>query len=100
MVRDSFGKVDYLAQCEALCVTPVAQIVRYLEHEELHLAHYGIGGKGLQALLAALKVYRNSVAALHLLALHRMPQACISRAGCAAAYTAATPATANATVAG
>ena len=56
MVRDSFGKVDYLAQCEALRVTPVAQIVRYLEHEELHLAHYGIGGKGLQALLAALKV--------------------------------------------
>jgi hypothetical protein len=55
-VRDSFGKVDYLSECEALGVRPVAQIVKYLEHEELHLAHYGIGSKGLVALLAALKV--------------------------------------------
>ena len=55
-VRDSFGRAVYLEECNALGVVPAAQIVKYLEHEELFLAHYGIASKGLQALLAALKV--------------------------------------------
>lgn len=55
-VRDSFGKAIYLAECEQLAVTPVAQVVKYLEHEELRLAHYGIGARGVSALVAALTV--------------------------------------------
>jgi hypothetical protein len=55
-VKDSFGKAVYLSACETLAVAPVAQIVKYLEYEELRLAHYGIGIKGVKALVDALKV--------------------------------------------
>jgi hypothetical protein len=55
-VKDSFGKAIYLAECQVLGVNPVAQIVKYLEYQELFLSNYGIATKGLQALLAALKV--------------------------------------------
>lgn len=54
--KDSYGKQAYLSECEELHVTPAAQIVKYLEADALVLSHYGIGDKGLQALLAALQV--------------------------------------------
>jgi hypothetical protein len=59
-VKDSFGKAVYLAACQALAVSPVAQIVKYLEYGELRLAHYGIGFKGIKALVDALKVRQKS----------------------------------------
>lgn len=55
-VQDSFGKSEYLAQCEQLGIIPSTQVVKFLQHDELDLAHYGLGDKGVMALSAALLV--------------------------------------------
>lgn len=44
-VQDSFGKCEYLAQCEQLGIIPSTQVVKFLEHDELDLTHYGLGDK-------------------------------------------------------
>lgn len=55
---DNLGKLVYLSQCESLSVTPVAQVLKYLEHDEMFISHYGLGLQGVRALAAALKVRR------------------------------------------
>lgn len=55
-VQDSFGKSEYLSQCEQLGIIPSTQVVKFLQHDELDLAHYGLGDKGVVALCAALLV--------------------------------------------
>ena len=37
-------------------LTTSAQVLKFLESEEMHITHYGLGLKGLLALVDALKV--------------------------------------------
>ena len=44
-VQDSFGKSEYLAQCELMGIIPSTQVVKFLQHDDLDLTHYGLGDK-------------------------------------------------------
>lgn len=50
---DQYGRIAYLAKCEELGINPVSQVLRFLETEEMQVMHYGLGGKGTLALVAA-----------------------------------------------
>lgn len=56
---DDTGKQAYLAKCLELGLTPVSQVLKYLEHDDLHVAHYGLCIRGAAALAEALKVNKN-----------------------------------------
>eukprot|EP00983_Pelagomonas_calceolata_P044944 1139502-Pelagomonas_calceolata.AAC.4 len=46
----------YLAKCQELRISPVSQVLKFLESQEMHITHYGLGLKGTQALLSAMEV--------------------------------------------
>jgi hypothetical protein len=46
--EDQFGRMKYLETCQALAVSPASQILKFLESEEVHVVHYGLGLKGTQ----------------------------------------------------
>lgn len=50
---DQYGRIAYLTKCDELAINPVSQILRFLETEEMQVMHYGLGGKGTLALVAA-----------------------------------------------
>ena len=51
---DQYGRIAYLSKCEELGITPVSQVLRFLETEEMQVMHYGLGGKGTLALVAGI----------------------------------------------
>ena len=46
--EDQFGRMKYLESCQALAISPASQILKFLESEEVHVVHYGLGLKGTQ----------------------------------------------------
>ncbi|KAF5827747.1 flagellar associated protein [Dunaliella salina] len=56
--EDLFGRNRYLAKCQELRISPVSQVLKFLESQEMHITHYGLGLKGTQALLSAMELNR------------------------------------------
>ncbi|KAJ9518781.1 hypothetical protein QJQ45_026057 [Haematococcus lacustris] len=84
--EDQFGRIRYLELCQELQISPVSQVQRYcslltqddsahtqtarsilkfLESEEMHITHYGLGLNGTVALVGALEL-NTSLTALRL----------------------------------
>lgn len=55
----------YLEACARFGAKPVSQVLKYFPHDEMIINHYGIGVRGMKALVHALKVNR-TLTALHL----------------------------------
>jgi len=55
----------YLEACTRFGANPVSQVLKYFPHSEMIINHYGIGVRGMRALVHALKVNR-TLTALHL----------------------------------
>lgn len=52
---DQYGRTLYLRKCSELGISPASQVMKFLETEDMHIHHYGLGLKGTRALLEALK---------------------------------------------
>ncbi|KAJ9518537.1 hypothetical protein QJQ45_018553 [Haematococcus lacustris] len=63
--EDQFGRIRYLELCQELQISPVSQILKFLESEEMHITHYGLGLNGTVALVGALEL-NTSLTALRL----------------------------------
>mmetsp|Transcript_51409 Transcript_51409/g.164368 ORF Transcript_51409/g.164368 Transcript_51409/m.164368 type:complete len:378 (-) Transcript_51409:52-1185(-) len=53
---DMYGKQTYLTACEELGITPVSQILKYMEQEDISVMHYGIGKLGVEAMCRGLRI--------------------------------------------
>eukprot|EP00955_Chlamydomonas_euryale_P041401 351965-Chlamydomonas_euryale.AAC.25 len=53
--EDQFGRMVYLRKCSELGISPVSQIMKFLEMRDMHIHHYGLGLKGTLALASAME---------------------------------------------
>jgi len=63
--REDESSPRYLEACARFGANPVSQVLKYFPHNEMIINHYGIGVRGMRALVHALKVNR-TLTALHL----------------------------------